>query len=95
MSPDSQRQLQKSRTRQRLLIAARVLFERQDYESVTMRGIAKAADVSTGAIFNNWPGKAEVYREAMGHAPITPAQGRKLFATLEALGHDPLALLAA
>nr|WP_313429391.1 helix-turn-helix domain-containing protein [Brevundimonas diminuta] len=36
---------------------------------VTIRDIAAAAGMSTGAIFANWSGKEELWREAMGYEP--------------------------
>lgn len=89
------RDLQKSATRDKLLLAAKVLFEAHGFESATMREIAKAAGVSTGAAFNIWPGKAAIYRDVFGHDPITPEQGRKLAEALKVYGVEPALLLAA
>lgn len=71
-------------TQAKVLAAAQALFESQGYEAVTIRGIAAAAGMSTGAIFANWAGKAEVYRDVFGHEPISPEIGRQLLAALEA-----------
>lgn len=95
MAPDTYRQIKKRETRQKLLGTARVVFETLGYEAATIRDIANTADLSTGAIFANWKGKADLYREIYGHAPITPEQGRKLVTALEAAGIEPARLLAA
>lgn len=56
----------KAATRKKLLLIAKAAFSRQPYESVTFRGLARAAVVSTGSYFSNWPDKASLYLEAMG-----------------------------
>lgn len=78
MKKPSSRAEQKANTRARLLISARAVFAAKGYTGATMRLIADHAEMSTGAIFINWPGKAEVYREVYGHAPLTADQGRDL-----------------
>ena len=95
MKPDSIRVTRQAKNRTTLLVAAKVLFEAHGYESATMREIARAAGVSTGAVFSNWAGKAELYREIYGHDPITPEQGRKLVEVLRAYGVAPDVALAA
>ena len=66
----NRRQQAKIATRAKLLETARRLWaEPGTYEATTMRVIAKAAGLSTGAIFANWPGKVELWREAMGYEP--------------------------
>lgn len=89
------RQTKKRETREKLLSTARAVFETLGYEAATIRDIANTADFSTGAIFANWNGKADLYREVYGHDPITPEQGRKLVTELTALGIEPARLLAA
>lgn len=60
----------KTRTRLRLLGAARELFGRLGYEGAGVREIAAAAGVSTGAIFCHWPdGKSQLWREVMETEP--------------------------
>lgn len=63
------RQRKKALTRQKVLAAARDLFTERDYHSVTIRELAKAFGMSTGAIFNNFTGKEQLFTEAMGFPP--------------------------
>lgn len=59
------------------------MFALKTYDQSTMRNIANAAAVSVGAIFNIWPSKAALYKEATGHLP--PAQELALFYELCAI----------
>lgn len=95
MKDDSVRKLRQAHNRAKLLGAAREAFDRAGYEGASMRGIARAAGLSTGAIFANWTDKPELYREVYGHAPISPEQGKKLVSALQGLGVDPTLVLAA
>lgn len=63
------RQRRKLATRSRVIEAARKLFQSGDYHSITIRDIAKAADLSTGAIFVTFKGKEELFETAMGFPP--------------------------
>lgn len=65
----------KARTRTKIMTAARACFEGRGYEATTMRDIAKAAQMSTGAIFANWPGKEELFRAVMGRWPVSQEEG--------------------
>lgn len=68
----NRRQQAKAATRSKILTTARRLWaEPGTYESPTstMRAIAAAAGVSTGAIFANWASKEDLWREAMGFEP--------------------------
>jgi AcrR family transcriptional regulator len=56
----SARQVRKEATRQRVLDAARGLFESVGYEGTTVRMIAKAAGVSVGSVFTTFKSKREV-----------------------------------
>ena len=78
----NKRQEAKAKTRIRLLHAAGRLFEAYGYEEATIRDIASEAGMSTGAIFANWEGKAQLYREIYGHLPVTAAHGREMLETL-------------
>ncbi len=91
----TRRQIQKQQTREKLLSTARIVFETFGYEVATIRDIATAAELSTGAIFSNWKGKADLYADAFGHPPVTPEQGRKLVTALRGLGIETSRLLAA
>jgi AcrR family transcriptional regulator len=53
----------KARTRQKILDAARRLFAAKGYEAATVRDIAAGAGMSTGAVFANFTGKADVFGE--------------------------------
>jgi hypothetical protein len=65
------REAAKIRTAAKILSAAKTAFSdvSRPYATVTMRAIASAAGVSTGAIFNSWKGKDDLWREAMGCEP--------------------------
>lgn len=67
--PSTRRAEKAAATRVRLLKAAKALFQRQGYEEVTIRQIAEAANVSTGAIFGAFEDKAGLFTEAMGEPP--------------------------
>ena len=57
------------RTRARLLQAARRLFRQYPYQKVSMRRIAQEMGMSTGAVYNLYDTKADVWRDAMGTPP--------------------------
>jgi len=61
----TRRAMAKQQTRQRVLAAARRLFSEQGYEGATIRDIAAAAGMSTGAVFANFSDKADLFREIM------------------------------
>lgn len=66
----NKRQLAKAATRAKLIEVARVLWaEPGTYEAVTIRVIAKAAGMSTGALYNSWECKEDLWRDAMGFEP--------------------------
>lgn len=92
--PDRRAQA-KARTQQRVLAAARTLFDRDGYATATIRAIAKEAGMSTGAVFANYEDKADLYRAVYGHDPITPEQGRRLLEaqTMGAQQNTPTFLL--
>ncbi|WP_430426313.1 TetR/AcrR family transcriptional regulator [Phenylobacterium sp.] len=62
MSP---RQSQKEATRQRVLEAARELFDTQGYQGATVREIARRAEVSVGSVFTTFASKGEILSEVM------------------------------
>ena len=64
-TPPTRRTLAKQRTRQKLLDAARRLFAERGYEAATVRDIAAAADLSTGAVFASFSDKAELFTEVI------------------------------
>ena len=61
--PPTARALAKQGTRAKLLQAARQLFTEQGYEGATIRDIAAAAGMSTGAVFANFTEKFDLFRE--------------------------------
>ncbi len=67
--PLNRRQQAKARTVAKILAVAGELFRSGKYHEATIRSIARAAGMSTGAVFANWEGKADLWREAMGCEP--------------------------
>lgn len=61
----TRRALAKQQTRGKVLSAARRLFSEQGYEGATIRDIAAAAGMSTGAVFANFTDKSDLFREIM------------------------------
>ena len=59
------RQARKAATRERVLAAARDLFEQIGYEATTIRMVAQQAGVSVGSVFNAFSGKAELLSQVM------------------------------
>lgn len=56
----------KQATRERVLEAARALFEDIGYADATVRMIAQRAGVSVGSVFTTFNGKAEILAQVMG-----------------------------
>src|SRR5215217_3723270 len=65
MKAPTRRALAKQQTRLNVLAAARRLFSEQGYEGATIRDIAAAAGMSTGAVFANFTDKSDLFREIM------------------------------
>src|SRR6202008_2947156 len=61
----TRRALAKLQTRNKVLAAARKLFSEHGYEGATIRDIAAAAGMSTGAVFANFSDKSDLFREIM------------------------------
>jgi AcrR family transcriptional regulator len=59
----TRRALAKQQTRIKVLAAARRLFSEQGYEGATIRDIAAAAGMSTGAVFANFTDKSDLFRD--------------------------------
>lgn len=78
----TQRLASKARPRGDILAVAKQEFDRLGFERATIRGIARRAGYSTGAIFANFPGKAALFEAAMGRRPPTDADAARLAATL-------------
>ena len=58
---------QKQATREKVLEAARDLFNDVGYEETTIRAIAERAGVSVGSVFTTFASKAEVLSHVMSH----------------------------
>lgn len=65
----NRRQAAKAATRVRILAAARALFEAGGYADATIRKIATAAGMSTGAVFATVPDKAALWAAVYGGPP--------------------------
>jgi AcrR family transcriptional regulator len=63
----TRRALAKQQTRAKVLQAARRLFSEHGYEGATIRDIASAAGMSTGAVFANFSDKSDLFREIMSN----------------------------
>ena len=76
-------------TRERILTKARDLFRSMTFEAVSIRGVARAAKVSTGAVMGHFGSKADLWREAMGGAPpgdsVLTRRAPEVLAALKAL----------
>lgn len=59
------RRVQKQATRERVLEAARELFEEIGYDTATIRAIAARAGVSVGTVFNSFTTKADILSQVM------------------------------
>lgn len=85
-SPDSGRQVSMRQTRERILLAARRVFEASPYETATTRLIAGEAGMSTAALFKHFSDKARLWREAMGcEPPVDSPAARTAPGVVEAL----------
>jgi AcrR family transcriptional regulator len=69
--PPPARQSQKEATRQRVLSAARDLFDTRGYQGTTIREIARHAGVAVGSVFTTFASKGEILSEVM-QARIDP-----------------------
>lgn len=61
----SVRKSQKEATRQRVLDAARDLFESKGYDAATVREIAQIAAVSVGSVFTTFASKGDILSQVM------------------------------
>jgi len=79
----TRRALAKQQTREKVLLAAREMFIERGYDGATIRDIARAAGMSTGAVFASFADKSELFEEIltadyeviyaqMTQAPATP-----------------------
>src|SRR5580698_9408033 len=76
----NQRALAKQRTREKIVSAAKMLFAERGYEGATIRDIAKAAGMSTGAVFASFTDKSDLFTE------IAETEQAELHAAMRAAG---------
>jgi AcrR family transcriptional regulator len=74
----NQRALAKQRTREKIVASAKMLFAERGYEGATIRDIAKAAGMSTGAVFASFTDKSDLFTE------IAEAEQTELYAAMRA-----------
>src|SRR6202162_4678022 len=72
----NQRALAKQRTREKIVAAAKMLFAERGYDGATIRDIAKAAGMSTGAVFASFTDKSDLFTE------IAETEQAALYATM-------------
>ncbi len=60
----NRREVQKAETRTLILASARQLFETQDYDKVTIRGVAARARIGLGTIYKHFPNKLSMLAAA-------------------------------
>jgi AcrR family transcriptional regulator len=65
VGPFSARRTQKEATRNRVIHAARELFDTQGYQGTTVREIARHAHVSVGSVFTTFASKGEILSQVM------------------------------
>lgn len=75
--PLTRRALAKLKTRQSLLAAGKQLFSEHGYEASTVRDIAAAAGMSTGAVFANFADKADLFSEILAGDQETVASAMR------------------
>ena len=80
-------------TRQRLIAAAIAVFEAQGYDGARVQDIVRTAGLTTGAIYGNYRGKADLLFDAIGElagvevdALLEQTKGRDARGVLEELG---------
>jgi AcrR family transcriptional regulator len=64
-APPGLRRTQKEATRNRVIAAARELFDTQGYQGTTIREIARHAGVSVGSVFTTFASKGEILSQVM------------------------------
>lgn len=74
----TRRAIAKQQTREKVLQAARQLFTERGYEGATIRDIAKAAGMSTGAVFASFADKSELFGDILtaDHAAMAQAMSQ-------------------
>jgi AcrR family transcriptional regulator len=64
-APQTRREQQKAETRALILAAAKTLFVEKNYDSTTIRAIAKQAGVAVGTVFVHFPDKSALLAAAL------------------------------
>lgn len=90
--PADRRQAAKATTRVRILAAARALFEAGSYADATIRSIARAAGMSTGAVFATVPDKAALWTAVYGGPPPSDQIADEIARTLGQLPNHSWAI---
>ncbi|HEY2707730.1 MAG TPA: helix-turn-helix domain-containing protein [Caulobacteraceae bacterium] len=78
----NQRALAKQRTREKIVSAAKALFAERGYEGATIRDIARAAGMSTGAVFASFSDKSDLFSE------IAETEQAELLAAMKLAAED-------
>jgi AcrR family transcriptional regulator len=85
--------LESTTTRERLVAAAIEVFVAQGYDGARVQDIARTAGLTTGAIYANYRGKADLLFDAIGalagvelEALLAQARGRDAAVVIEQLG---------
>jgi len=78
----TQRALAKQRTREKILASAKRLFTEKGYDGATIRDIAAAAGMSTGAVFASFSDKSDLFSE------IISADRDALYQTMSGAAQD-------
>jgi AcrR family transcriptional regulator len=86
----NQRTLAKQRTREKIVAAAAALFSERGYEGATIRDIAKAAGMSTGAVFASFADKSDLFGEIV--AAEQQALEAAMIAAVDERGDDSAVL---
>lgn len=91
----NRRQQAKAATRARVLKASRDLFAEVGYAAAGIRDIARAAGMSTGAVFASFEDKAALWRAAMKAPAPEPAVADEIALTLGRWPDATISFLAA
>lgn len=81
-APMTRRGLAKLRTRETLLAAAKRLITERGYENATVRDIARAAGMSTGAVFANFSDKSDLFHQVLAEDARVLAETMRQVAAL-------------
>ena len=91
----TKRQDQKAATAALMTATAAELFRQRGYEHVTIRDVAKAAGMSTGAVFSTFADKDDMFLKSMGRAAPNQERVAKFLHNAVAYGDAQISLEAA